>query len=294
VPDGILVYLQGAKQSEYVLSPVAALARSLGEAVHLLYVVDSPIPVPVRVSPAQYRSPGLTDACSYAQYLRDWLMEQGVCSDFTLAVGRPAECVAKLGAERFRLLAMSLPSPWRPGRPHGGGGPEALLKHASVPTLVYYPLPGSGTPLPWLTGLIAPLDGSTPAEQALPWVESLARGLRLPVTVTRVVPEYEPPLLPYLEDTASRPGELETEAALYLGRTVVELRERGIGAAPAMLVGDPGTEVATLAREHPGSLVVMATSNPGGPGPWFLASVAQSVIYTSGSAVLLAPAATNR
>lgn len=80
------------------------------------------------------------------------------------------------------------------------------------------------------------------------------------------------------------------EAALYLGKTVVELRERGVGATPAVLVGDPGTEVATLAREHPGSLVAMATSQPGGVGPWFLANVAQTVIYTSGSPVLLVPA----
>lgn len=291
MPDGILVYLQGARHSEYVLSPVAALARSLGEAVHLLYVVDCPAcATPVRLRPTQYRSPGLVDACNYVQYLRDWLMEQGVCSDFTLGVGPAAECVSSLGADRFRLLAMSLPSAWRPGRPRFSGGAEAVLQLASIPTLVYYPLPGTGTPLPWLTRLIAPLDGSASAQQALPWVESLARDLQLPVTVTRVVPEYEPPLLPYLEDTAGRPGDQEAEASLYLGKTVVELRERSVGATPVVLLGDPGTEVATLAREHPGSLVVMATSHPGGVGPWFLACVAQAVIYTSGSPVLLIPA----
>ncbi len=288
--DGILVYLQGNRHAEYVLSPVAALARSLGEAVHLLYVVDCPACTPpVRLRSTQYRSPGLVDACNYVQHLRDWLMEQGICSEYTLGVGPAAECLSSLGIDRFRLLAMSLPSSWRPGRHGCATSPEEILRRAPLPALLYYPLPGTGTPPPWLTGLIAPLDGSAVAERALPWVESLAHDLRLPVRVARVVPDDALPWEFGPGQPAGHWTEDESDAALYLGATVVELRERGVGASPVLLRGDPGTEVATLARDHPTELVVMATSGHAGLGPWFVASVAQTVAYTSGAPVLVIP-----
>jgi len=122
------------------------------------------------------------------------------------------------------------------------------------------------TPPPWLTGSSHPWTVATDSERALPWVESLARDLRLPVRVARAVPE-EGLVLDF--GPAKSTGELkddETDAVLYLGATVVELRERGVGASPVLLRADPGTEVATQA------------------------SVAQTVVYTSGAAGILVPA----
>jgi nucleotide-binding universal stress UspA family protein len=111
--------------------------------------------------------------------------------------------------------------------------------------------------------VIVPLDGSSLAEQALPWAEALATASQAPLQLLRVV------------ETAT-PNENEAHARAYLEAIASKLATE-----PAVSVrhGRPATEVIAGVREHEDPVIVLTTRGyTGMDGPRF-GSVADQIVH---------------
>lgn len=289
--EKILVYLDGTEAAEEVLSPVAALAGGLGSTVTLAYVMACPEcgPPPPTHRSRRVRPGDLQAGYLYLQQVRHLLEELEVASEVMIAVGHPGQILAGLAEQGADLIALPADGPF----PHGSLGVSLvdLVRQTGVPLLLYRPMRHAwGSLVRRFRTVLAPLDGSALAEEALPMAEGLVSALHCRLVVPRVLPigwrAFGGARTPTLPPPASR---AEEEAALYLGGIVVGLLENGIQAQPLLLCGDPGLELVDLAHQTPESLVVMSACKECGGGPWFLGTVAHDVIYGSGIPVLLVP-----
>src|SRR5262249_39756717 len=92
----------------------------------------------------------------------------------------------------------------------------------------------------------------------------------------------------YTPNVAEMEEEEEQFAAGYLDAQAQALRARGIPTDARLLLGASAAyEIATVAHENPGSLIVMSTHGRTGVGRTFLGSVAGGVVRESGAPVLL-------
>ena len=132
-----------------------------------------------------------------------------------------------------------------------------------------------------IRSVLVPLDGSTFAEQALPWAIAIARaaGARL-----RLVLVHEAPPTPPLDETTAR---LYTKIELalrksqreYLRRIVERIRgKHPVQTATATLQGSPARALGNYVGEIRPDLVVMTTHGRGGIHRAWLGSVADQLV----------------
>jgi nucleotide-binding universal stress UspA family protein len=141
--------------------------------------------------------------------------------------------------------------------------------------------------------ILVPLDGSKLAERALPAAEELARLMRAPLHLVRVVDPTQSELSGYGiyksvldEDASSALLAAEGAAAhAYLERMTARDIEAGVGASSEVRHGITAHEVVAMAQ--PGDLIVMSTHGRGGLARWFLGSVAEDVVRRAPVPVLM-------
>ena len=116
--------------------------------------------------------------------------------------------------------------------------------------------------------VIVPLDGSTLAEQALPWAEALANASQAPLQLLQVAEpdKSDEPARAYLESVAGRLSR-EAETSVRHGR--------------------PATEVIAAVREHDDPIVVLTTRGYTGMDAARVGSVADQVVHAVTAPVLL-------
>jgi nucleotide-binding universal stress UspA family protein len=143
------------------------------------------------------------------------------------------------------------------------------------------------------TRILVPLDGSKFAERALAAAEDLARLMRAPLHLVRVVDPTQLELAGdgiYAEvfaEGASSPLLTDEGAAAQacLERMTAREIEAGLGASGEVRHGMAAHEIVAMAQ--PGDLIVMSTHGRGGMARWFLGSVAEAVVRRSPGPVLL-------
>jgi nucleotide-binding universal stress UspA family protein len=170
--------------------------------------------------------------------------------------------------------------------------------------------------------VIVPLDGSDLAEEALPHLQEIASGCRIPeiilVSVTEplaarvrrqtstlavdghVPTSSRPPTLgnstfgvvytPDLSALASMPtglGKMGKTAFLYLTRVAARLDKAGLKASTAVLVGNPAEEILRFARNQEADLIVIASRGKSGFSRWDLGNVADKIIRGSETPVFV-------
>ncbi len=131
--------------------------------------------------------------------------------------------------------------------------------------------------------VLVPLDGSILAELALNFAESLARASEARLILLRAV-------VPYTfggTDEAEARAKAIDEAERYLARLVDRLTERGIEAEATVRYGEAAPSIVGAAQLHTADLVAMCTHGRGGLGRWVYGSVAEQVLATAPTAVLL-------
>lgn len=149
---------------------------------------------------------------------------------------------------------------------------------------------------PGIGCVLGPLDGSRPAEAAIPVAAEEARLRGVPLVLLRVVPCPEPPTGDHhfargaATNAAPRPDVAAAvdEARVYLAAVIVRF---GLAAEPVVRAGDPFHQIAAEADRRPSPLVVMtghATAiHPAG----FHSELARRLVATGRFHVLLVPAA---
>ncbi len=144
------------------------------------------------------------------------------------------------------------------------------------------------------TKIMVPLDGSELAECALPHAEAIASrcGSRVMlVSVTeriqgyRPVPEYGGSSGERLVPEAG--GKMDSQGQKYLDRIARGLEEKGIKTQTEMLMGNPAEELTIYAKAEKADLIIMASHGRSGPSKWAHGSVAEKVLRSSLTPVLL-------
>ncbi len=133
------------------------------------------------------------------------------------------------------------------------------------------------------------LDGSSLAEQILPYVESQAAYLNSEVTLIKVVSLVSSEIQDYSgEAIFSRLDQAEKAAKDYLETVAGSLRSKGIQTNPIVLNTSPvGDAIVNYAQNQKYDLIAIATHGHGGLGRLLVGSVADNILQKSGLPVLV-------
>jgi nucleotide-binding universal stress UspA family protein len=147
-----------------------------------------------------------------------------------------------------------------------------------------------------ITRLVAPLDGSSLAEEALPVATAISRQLGTSIVLVEAVNPAAliPPtvgagaLIPaeIYDETADA---LEQEAQAYLAAVAGRLREQGLPVATRVLTGPPSPAIMDAVAL--GDVIVLCSHGRSGVQRWLLGSVAEQLVRGARVPVILVPAA---
>jgi len=139
-----------------------------------------------------------------------------------------------------------------------------------------------------LQHILVGLDGSPLAETILAYVSTLAKRVSADVTLLHVVHLSEDMRReePYrlLQQTIH---EAEVQARGYLDRAVQRLTDAGVKVRSQLTVGDAATEIVGYAQREGMDLIALATHGRSGLQRWFYGSVAEKVLHTTHTLLLL-------
>jgi nucleotide-binding universal stress UspA family protein len=301
--SGITVPLDGSPLAESALPYALALGDATGVPVTLVHT----IPLPQLSLDYQLRYDATTEAALLARAsdtleARAQSLRTGTRRvEAYVTAGNASEEIVRF-AERSagRCIVMAT---------HGWGGllhwafgsvARKVLTTATVPTFVVRP---QGTPEhpeqpATIRNILVPLDGSDLAREALTLVKTFAKPLGAAVTLVRIIPipnamyiasPYTPMMTqPYFDEAIAA----EREAAIAdLDASAEELRGVGIAATSVVQTGSPANRLLDLLAEHTFDLVVMSSHGRTGIRRWVLGSVAERLVETSHTPVLIVRAA---
>lgn len=139
-----------------------------------------------------------------------------------------------------------------------------------------------------LQHILVGLDGSPLAETILAYVNTLAQKLGADVTLLHVVhlsedmqrEEIFRVLRPSFEQA-------ETDAHEYIRQVAQRLSEAGITTHGRVVMGEAATEIVRYAQQEHMDLIALATHGRSGLQRWFYGSVAEKVLHTARTPLLL-------
>ncbi|MDY7079589.1 MAG: universal stress protein [Chloroflexota bacterium] len=144
--------------------------------------------------------------------------------------------------------------------------------------------------------ILACLDGSSLAEQILPYVTEMAllsnskvvllEVVSLSSDVTPTVPGVDPITLPSMSGLDQLQEE-EKEAKDYLEGIAQPLQRRGVKVEGVVRQGMPGDVIVAYAEEIKADIIAIATHGRSGLGRLFFGSVAEHVLKESGLPILM-------
>jgi nucleotide-binding universal stress UspA family protein len=144
--------------------------------------------------------------------------------------------------------------------------------------------------------ILVPLDGSELAECVLPHVEAIATGCgSSTVTFLRVVePVYmavsAEPDAGYTfsaRDWQKLEDELRSAAKNYLDRLVARTKYKNVTIQSEVITGKAAESIAAYANEKEADLITIATHGRSGIGRWVWGSVADKVLRTAITPILM-------
>lgn len=132
--------------------------------------------------------------------------------------------------------------------------------------------------------ILVPLDGSSLAERAVPYAQTLANATGARILLLRAVDEKGP-----INSDQGDQVSLEREAESYLAEIVARLGKPS-NVETAVFVGDPTTAILDEIRLRDVGLLVMSTHGTSGIGPWIYGRVADQIMRCADVPILLIPA----
>jgi nucleotide-binding universal stress UspA family protein len=266
--DCILVPLDGSERAEAALSWASALPA---QRVRLL-----------RVCPEEH--PESQAAARYLEEVAARFRPPGRVVETRIAHGGPAEGIVDDAADAD-LIVMSTQGAGGGGRLLFGSVADRVARHAPAPTLL---LRGGHHPVAAqpVQRIVAALDGSPPAERALPLATLLARLLHVPVHLVTVSdqtsshakrdPGHHP---------RDRSGPRDEASGAYLERMAASFQAFDVPTSTEVRSGPAATEV--MATLGPGDLLVITTHGQGAARRWQIGNVAEKLLRQAPSPVAL-------
>ena len=210
-------------------------------------------------------------------------------------IGRPAGEIIRQAEDGFNLIAMFTHARGAIQRSFLGSVTDEVIRHSSIPIITA--APSSLNQLSErLETLIVPLDGSSTAESALRPAGDLALNLDLKVILVRSADHagtHTPVSAAFLSiaDDVDMEEMSDRRMQPYLDDKAQALSERGITVATRILRGSATFQIAEVAHETTGSMVVMTTHGRSGFRRLVIGSVTDAVIRNSGRPVMVIPPA---
>jgi nucleotide-binding universal stress UspA family protein len=120
--------------------------------------------------------------------------------------------------------------------------------------------------------ILVPLDGSELAEQAMPYVERLAKRLKSEVILITVCLPSDP---------------LERALTEYVERRAEKIQSLGVKTRSLCIEGEPATSIINFAEKNKVGLIVISTHGHAGISHWPLGSISSKVVQRSNIPVFL-------
>lgn len=288
--ERILVPLDGSDAAEIVFPYVVENAANFASGIFLVRVSESASPVICRDCTAYLDSARL----KLQSALERWGMHPGVQLQTQLLTGNPAVEILKYAGEiDARLIAVA-------SRGASGEGPWPLgniaakiLGASSIPVLlVRKPADGSKIIEKRLVKrILAPLDGSTLGEAAIPFITELADKTGAEIVLFRVIEPFNVFFGSTSDITWNYIGIFEDNARIpvvnYLERVKKSLSGSHLIISTATGEGQPAVQIIDYAQLNGADLIAMSTHGRSGIGRWVFGSVAEKVLHSGDQPVLV-------
>jgi nucleotide-binding universal stress UspA family protein len=294
----ILVPLDGSSLAEQALSPAVTLARGLPAELLLFHATWIPPDVVAILDKANLEAVVNQlegEAAGYLDSLIDQMSTAGLDVHSIVQHGPAAEAILDYaeGADIDQIVMAT----------HGYGGikrwthgsvTERVLHAVRVPLLLVRssdqePAPDWQHPM-ICRRILVPLDGSPVAEQILPVATRVARAqgaqlvlFQVPATHISawwVTGEWYPPVEIIYEVA-------EQDARAYLSRVAGRLQEQGLDVSTDISSGGVADRIVDYAETNQIDLIAMCTHGRTGVARWTLGSVADRVLRTGTTPILL-------
>jgi nucleotide-binding universal stress UspA family protein len=142
------------------------------------------------------------------------------------------------------------------------------------------------------TRILVPLDGSSLAEQALPYAGLLAGALNIPVSLLNVFdsvpPQFADPGRGLYETQIT--ASYRDNAIDYLQKAGSGLKQSGVTITADAHEGNAAEQIINEAEKDPDTLIAMVTHGRSGLGRWVLGSVTDKVLHATTNPLLIAHA----
>jgi len=283
--EKILVPLDGSALSELALPYPEELGQKLGSAILLLHVC--------KPGDAQYFH---MDQLYLERILETTRMRMGERAKVESVVlsGNPAEQIIDYAEENnIGLLTMAT---------HGRSGikrwvlgsiADKVVRETTKPVLLIR-VKGVSPAEPaerMLNKVVVPLDGSDVSEAVLPHIEEIAPKLKAQVALLQVVaPTHYTTTegsLARVQYSEKEINQLKAKARDYLEKAGAGLKSKGVAITFEVAVGKAAEEIVNFANRTNADLVAMATHGWSGFNRLFLGSVADRVLHTGNTPLLL-------
>lgn len=303
----ILVPLDGSRLAAAAAPYAVTLARTSDARISLLAVVESATERAGQPSIAAQEEDErhVTESTAYLESVAVAMRAHGHTVTTVVRHGNPAsEILAASEDEGCSLIVMSTHGRTGLERLRMGSVAQHVLRHAIIPTLVVRP--GNGAPTEGtatIAAVMATLDGSPLAEQALPMATRIATALSIPLTLLRVIPSlaylasagWDAGYSAYYPVSEESERDEEQSVARDLEAVAARLRTSGLDVRTRWerSATSRATEViAAVLEEQPSGIAVMASHGRGGVLRWALGSTAEEVLNQSPCPILIVRAGT--
>lgn len=288
----VVVPLDGSELAELVLPHLPNIAPPNQVTVALAQVIE---PGRYALGGLDFSVPTLLDilregAREYLARQAEALHARGYRVTTHVLVGDPAFAILDL-AEELHADLIAMTTHGRTGfmRLALGSVAERILQKASAPVLLVRERmdPARTT----IKRILAPLDGSVLAEQALAPAQSLAHAHAATLILLRVAPVLDEGGKQILfADEAAANAQIEqwrADAETYLHELAAGLNQAGIHTETRVALGNPADVIYNTIDDDAIDLVVMGTHGRTGLKRWYFGSVADKVLRGAKCPVLM-------
>lgn len=263
----LLLPLDGSPFAEHALPPARLLAQAFGAPLTLVRVVEG--------EDSAESTPN--HAAAYLDHVAELLRRAAVDARPVVLHGHAVRGINRAAREhRADLIIISTHGHTGMRRLMLGSVAEALVQTRARPVLLVRPAADDARRADALRRLLVALDGSSFAEQALPYAEALALALRAEVVLLSVL--HAP------DDAAGRAA-----TVAYVDGIAAALGQRGVAARGLVTGAEAAATIVAEADGQAADLIVLATRGRGGLERLLLGSVATAVVRDAPCPVLLIP-----
>jgi nucleotide-binding universal stress UspA family protein len=299
----LMIPLDGSAFGEYALPLALGIARQSGASVELIHICTPPIPsifADGLVNPALVEPPielAEEQAHAYLDQLTDRLSQRwNVPISTVVRYGRAADTLHAYALESAADLVVMTTHGYGPlSRIWMGSVADKLMRLLPMPILLTRPHEAAIDLLaeihaPAFQHVLIPLDGSALAEEIVGPAVALgtltgARYTLLQALDPLVAEHTKPPYSVGLDRAML--AEVRERALAYLEQIADRLRAQSLQVQTNLVVAQPHVAILDYTHDHAVDLIAMATHGHGGVARMLLGSVADKVVRSAGTPVLL-------